>query len=153
MNNFTEKIRNVFKFDNFLYIAVSWLPKSIGVISRPKEERFQARSQKVHEYFYGSQGTLDPFNIEVKFEDIQDRLFQVEKVDRDFKLSKHLPDPKSLKNCVLALSFAKNANELTRSNIAGFVCVTEASTDTLTFLSPQPEPLPELLFLKTEITL
>merc|ERR1712066_1218517 len=85
----------------------------------------------------------------MKFEDIQDKMYAVENVNQDFKLVKTLP---SLKSLILALSFAKNPDELTQTNIAGFVCVTESNSEIMTLLSPQPN-LPDCLFLVTDITM
>ena len=140
------------------FVKVTWLPKSIGITSRPQDERIQSRNQKIREYFYGNQNNLDPFTIEVKFEDIENKLYTVQNVNQQFKLEKTIPDTlfstnifKTLKNRVIALSFAKNSEDLTQSNVAGFVCVTECNADSLTILSPQPEPLPDCLFLVTEI--
>jgi len=134
------------------FVKVVWLPKSTGVIARPTEERIGTRLQKIREYFYGALNNLEPYNIEMKFEDIQDKMYAVENVNQDFKLVKTLPNPKSLKSHILALSFAKNPDELTQTNIAGFVCVTECNSETMTLLSPQPN-LPDCLFLVTDITM
>ncbi|CAI6373288.1 unnamed protein product [Macrosiphum euphorbiae] len=55
---------------------------------------------------------------------------------------------------VLALSFSTTVEEdVVRNSVAGFVCVTNVDTSQqmLTLLSPQPKPLPETIYLMSDV--
>ena len=56
-------------------------------------------------------------------------------------------------NHLLGLSFANREKDLVNTNVAGFICVknVDMNSKVVTVLSPQPEPLPECLFVFSDI--
>ena len=133
------------------FVKVVWLPRSIGVIERSQPFRIAARSKRVHSYFYGPRNDLEPFTFDLKFSQLDGRLFRIEKQHVFHKVTKS--QPKDLMNRLLGLSLAKNEDDLVSTNVAGFICVTKVDkvAEKVTVLSPQPEPLPDGLFVISDI--
>lgn len=143
------------------FVKVIWLPRSSGVVSRSLPLRTATRTQRIKDYFYGAKNDMEPATFEVSFSELENRIFKIGALllqhDNErilFKMSNIAPSSKELANRILAVSFATNSEELTESNVAGFICVTkiDLETEKLTVLSPQPEPLPEkCLFIFSEM--
>jgi polyribonucleotide 5'-hydroxyl-kinase len=151
------------------------MAKSSGVVERPQSLRITARSRRIHEYFYGQDDSLTPHLFEIKFSQMKGRIFKIicpaqppnkaagqntssndQQQQKSAENRLELVDfsPKELTNHLLAVSFAKNENELMFSNVAGFICVTKVDSDSkkISILSPQPEPLPdENFFIVSEV--
>jgi len=72
------------------------------------------------------------------------------------KLVAVTPTGNGLLHRILAVSFAtdEQSEEVIKTNIAGYVCVTDVDIDKgrMTVLSPQPGPLPKTLLLLSDIT-
>ena len=105
----------------------------------------------MHSYFYGPRNDLEPFTFDLKFSQLDGRLFRIEKQHVFHKVTKS--QPKDLMNRLLGLSLAKNEDDLVSTNVAGFICVTKVDkvAEKVTVLSPQPEPLPDGLFVISDI--
>ncbi|XP_065335760.1 protein CLP1 homolog [Cloeon dipterum] len=146
-------------------VRTVFLPKSGGVVERTSKSRIDSRDARVREYFYGTKTNLYPHSFDVKFSDV--RIYKIgapslpdscmplgmKAEDNMTKLVQVTPGM-SVLNHLLAVSFATGVEEdVIRTNVAGFVCVTEVDMDrqTMTVLSPQPRPLPQTLLLLSEI--
>lgn len=139
------------------FVKVTWLPKAIGVQIRDQPYRIKSRKKKIEEYFYGRYREIEPFTFELDFSELKHQLYKVyESSDEKSKVDEFKPNQKNInafKNHLLALSYAKNEEQLLTSNVAGFICVTEVDfvKQKITVLSPQPEPLPKFLMLLSDI--
>lgn len=74
--------------------------------------------------------------------------------DNQLKLVMIQPsNARELLNHVLSISFTNEVDEVMVTNVCGFVVVTNVNVDEqkITVLSPQPKPLPDRLFLLSEM--
>ncbi|CAH0389272.1 unnamed protein product [Bemisia tabaci] len=161
-----ERLFNELVRDMPSFVKVVLLPKSGGVVERPKSYRMEARDGRVRQYFYGTTSLpLHPHSFDVKFSELKiykigapalpDSCMPVGVKAEDYltKVVSVQPSP-SLLNHLLAISFATSAEEdVIQTNVAGFVCITNVDMDrqTMTILSPQPKPLPDAVFLVSEV--
>ncbi|XP_053687675.1 protein CLP1 homolog [Sabethes cyaneus] len=160
-----ERLYNELLRDVDRTVQVVFLPKSGGVVERPRSQRTESRDNRVREYFYGSKMPLYPHSFDVKFSDV--KLFKVgspalpdsclplgmKKEDNFTKLVPVQPGPHLLHH-VLAVSFAESTEEnVIQTNMAGFICVTNVNMEkeVLTILSPQPRPLPQTILLVSDL--
>lgn len=136
--------------------SVVKLPKSGGVVTRPRDERKEARDRRVREYFYGVQRTLMPATQTVGVREL--KVFRIGGGPRapnsalpigavsmaDPLRIVELPVTPDLVQSLLAVSHAASEDQLLTSNTAGFVFITDVDTalSTVTFLAPCPGPLP-----------
>lgn len=71
------------------------------------------------------------------------------------KLVAVTPSSNALLHKILAVSFAtdENSEEVIRTNVAGYVCVTDVDMEKgrITVLSPQAGPLPKTLLIVSDI--
>ena len=79
------------------FVKVQWLPRSLGVKTRPQDERIENRHKKIQEYFYGINNDLQPLTIELKFNSIQ-----IYKVDRYSEISEVKFSPRELEVSIFA---------------------------------------------------
>ncbi|EFA83551.1 pre-mRNA cleavage complex subunit [Heterostelium album PN500] len=142
-------------------MKVMKLPKSGGVYLRSALFRKQTRMQRIREYFYGIQGDLCPHITIVDFKDVC--IFRTgggppapstalpigsTSVIDPLALQEIQPSPEML-HSVLAISYAKNSQSLLRSNVAGFLYVSDINMETkkISFLAPCPGDLPSKFLL------
>ena len=73
--------------------------------------------------------------------------------DNETKVVKVSLTAKELMNRLLAATFASTTEDLIVTNVAGFVLVTDVNLEQqkITVLSPQPKPLPDTLFILSDI--
>lgn len=157
-------LRDVLK--NRPNVDVVKLQKSGGVVSRNSKVRQKARSYRIREYFYGLTNDLSPHANVANFSD-----FLVYRIGGGPQAPRSaLPigaDPvanplrivpvnvdKELLHLVLAVSYAKDADQIISSNVAGFIFVTEVDTQrkTITYLAPSPGMLPSKYLIAGTLT-
>ena len=153
-----ERLYSELERDLPQFVKVIWLPRSSGVTKRPVHLRSEARQRRIEAYFFGRQRQIKPFFLDLKFSALRDRIYRVGDhwMDKEkqpmFKI-----DPvklnEDLQNHLLAVSFAVKPDDLTRCNVAGFLCVTKVDVgkEKMTVMSPQPLPLPEGLLILSDI--
>ena len=162
-----ERVYNDLVRDMPKFVKVVWLPKSGGVVERPQEQRMEARDSRIKRYYYGHDGKLFPHSFDVKFTDIKDKIYKIgapalpdscmplgmKSEDNETKVVKVNITAKDLLNRLLAVSLANITDDLIVTNVAGFVLVTDVNADQqkITVLSPQPKPLPDTLFILSDI--
>lgn len=161
-----ERLYNELLRDMPNFVKVVFLPKSGGVVERPKNLRAETRDFKIREYFYGgSRSPLYPHRFEVKWSDV--KIFKIgapalpdscmplgmKAQDNMTKMVVVQPGQNILHH-ILAISFAENADEdVINANVLGFICVESVDADqqTMTVLSPQPRPLPNTVLLLSDL--
>jgi len=163
-----ERLYNELCRDMPAFVKVVFLPKSGGVVERGTGVRQETRDVRIREYFYGKPGSqsLHPHSFQVKF--IEAKIFKIgapaipqscmplgmKGDETRTKLVAVTPTQANLAHRLLAVSFATEESEdVVRTNIAGYVCVTDVDIDKgrMTVLSPQPGPLPKTLLLLSDI--
>lgn len=157
-------LRDVLK--NRPNVDVVKLQKSGGVVSRNSKVRQKARSYRIREYFYGLTNDLSPHANVANFSD-----FLVYRIGGGPQAPRSaLPigaDPvanplrivpvnvdKELLHLVLAVSYAKDADQIISSNVAGFIFVTDVDTQRkmITYLAPSPGTLPSKYLIAGTLT-
>ncbi len=136
--------------------AVVRLPRSGGVVDRPREARAAARTARVEEYFYGPRRELAPASQTARFEDLQ--VFRVgggprapasalpigaAPVADPLKLTR-VTNARDLVFTLCAVSHAAAPEDLLAANVAGFIYVqdVDVAKGTVTYLAPRAGPLP-----------
>lgn len=148
-------------------IKVLWLPKSNGVVERTQDQRNEEASSSIKEYFYGSNNSLFPHSFDVKFADLKERIYKIgapslpdscmplgmKAEDNQTKLVSVGLTPKDLLNHILAVSHGTVTEGLIKTNVQGFVVVTEVNVQDgkVSILSPQPKPLPRTLLVLSDV--
>lgn len=160
-----ERLYNDMKRDLPDFVNVILLPKSPGVVDRPREFRRDYREERIKEYFYGPRKIYFPHAFDVKFSEIS--IFKIgapslpdsclplgmEQEDTQTTLVPVSPG-RDLVHHILSLSMAESLEEnLVETNVAGFVVVTGVDTEkeVLSVLAPAPYPLPRKHFLIMDI--
>jgi len=147
-------------------IDVVKLHKSEGVVLRNSKYRQRTRSFRIKEYFYGIANDLAPHSNIVNFSDVS-----VYKIGGGHQAPRSaLPigaepvaDPTRLVavnistdmiHTVLAISYAKEPEEIISSNVAGFIHVTDVDIQRkkLTYIAPCPGDLPSRLLIASSLT-
>ncbi len=148
----SEKLYQDLKQDMPTFVEITWMPKAEAVVERSGEVRIKARQSRIRDYFYGHDGLLEPHRFDVKIADIEDRIYRVDNKSRIEEVDL-TGNAKEAMNHLVAVSFAKNQDELLDSNIAGFVCIVDSDEEKgkITVLSPQPKPLPDTLLLVSDV--
>ncbi|ONK54938.1 uncharacterized protein A4U43_UnF9510, partial [Asparagus officinalis] len=147
-------------------VDVVKLHKSGGVVSRSAKVRELTRSLRIRDYFYGSVKGLSPHAYTVNFNDIS--VFRIgggpqaprsalpigaEPVANPIRLVT-VSINRELLHSVLAVSYAKEQDQILSSNVAGFVNVIDIDMQrkVLTYLSPCPGELPGKLLVSGTLT-
>ncbi|KAJ4721561.1 Protein CLP1-like [Melia azedarach] len=147
-------LRDVLK--NRPNVDVVKLQKSGGVVSRNSKFRQKARSYKIREYFYGLTNDLSPHANVANISDLH--VYRIgggpqaprsalpigaDPVANPLRIVPVNID-KDLLRLVLAVSYAKEADQIISSNVAGFIYVTDVDTHrkTITYLAPAAGELP-----------
>lgn len=161
-----ERLYNELVRDLPNFVKIIFLPKSGGVVERSKSNRIESRDQRIREYFYGTpKNSLYPHSFDLKFSEV--KIYKIGapalpdsclplgmKADDHMTKLVFLTPNAGLLHHLLAVSFAeKEDEEITKSHIAGFVCVTnvDAERQIITVLSPQPKPLPNNILVLSEL--
>ncbi|GLH13385.1 hypothetical protein R5R35_007426 [Gryllus longicercus] len=160
-----ERLYNELVRDMPAFVKVVFLPKNGGVVERSSGARAEARDARVREYFYGMRSPLYPHSFDVRFNET--KIYKIgapSLPDSCMPLGMKAEDNHTklvavsagtnLLHHVLAVSFAASTeDDVIRSNVAGFICVTNVDMErqTMTVLCPQPRPLPKTLLLLSDI--
>jgi len=160
-----ERLYNDFKMNLGSSVQCVHLPKSGGVFERTQTQRRTDRDDRVREYFYGGRTPLYPYVFDVKFDDI--KIYKIgapEVPDSCLPIGMECDDvsmkamPLSPGNHLLhslcAVSAADSPeDDLTKSNVVGFIVITNVDMETKTFtvLSPAPRPLPKEYVIVSDI--
>lgn len=160
-----ERVYNDFKTNLGDTVQCVHLPKSGGVFERSQEQRRNARDEKIREYFYGGRTPLYPHVFDVKFDEV--KLFKIgapEVPDSCLPLGME-PEDSSMKavpvapsvallHSLCAVSAAESPeDDLTKSNVVGFIVITNVDIESkmFTVLSPAPRPLPKEYLIVSDI--
>ncbi|XP_018014894.1 protein CLP1 homolog isoform X2 [Hyalella azteca] len=145
------------------FIRVLYLPKSGGVVTRPRNVRATDRDERIRRYFYGLKTKFHPHTFDVKFSHV--KIYKIGAPELpascmpcDMKVDDHrtkivpVEPGNKVKHCLLALSMATEPADLLTANVMGFICVVDVdeSAGVLKVLSPHPKPLPDTLLLLTQ---
>ena len=137
------------------------IPKSGGVVSRDEKTRRKLRENKIRQYFYGVKADLCPQQKSVSFSEIV--IYQIgggpqaplsalpigaQSTHDPLRLSIYYPNS-TIGHSILAVSHAKTPEDLLRSSVAGFICVTEIHSQKkkIDLLCPCSDPLPGKFFI------
>ncbi|KAJ6793941.1 protein CLP1-like protein [Iris pallida] len=142
------------------------LHRSGGVVSRNPKLRQKARSFRIREYFYGLVSDLSPHSNIVNFSDIS--IFRIGGGPQAPRSAlpigaEPLADPtrlvsvnvnRDLLHSVLAVSYAKEPEQIISSNVAGFIYVTDIDIQRkkITYLAPCPGELPSKFLIVGTLT-
>ncbi|CAL5210304.1 unnamed protein product [Lathyrus oleraceus] len=147
-------------------VDVVKLQRSGGVVSRNAKFRQKTRSSRTREYFYGLANDLSPHSNISNFSD----LFVYRVGGGPQAPRSALPigaepaaDPtrvvavninRDLLHTVLAVSFAKEPDEIISSNVAGFIYVTDIDVQRkkITYLAPSAGELPSKYLIMGSLT-
>ncbi|XP_010909089.1 protein CLP1 homolog [Elaeis guineensis] len=147
-------------------VDVVKLHKSGGVVLRNTKVRQKARSFRIREYFYGLANDLSPHSNIVNFSDISVyRIGGGPQAPRSALPigAEPVADPtrlvavnisRDLLHLVLAVSYAKEPDQIISSNVAGFVYVTDIDIQRkkITYLAPCPGELPSKFLIVGTLT-
>ncbi|XP_026422959.1 protein CLP1 homolog isoform X2 [Papaver somniferum] len=147
-------------------VDVVKLQKSGGVVSRNPKLRQKSRSYKIREYFYGIGNELAPHSNIASFSDLSVyRIGGGPQAPRSALPIGAEPtaDPTrlvpvninhDLLHLVLAISYAKEADEVISSNVAGFIYVTDVDVQRkkITYLAPAAGDLPSKFLIVGSLT-
>ncbi|KAK8948163.1 hypothetical protein KSP40_PGU022236 [Platanthera guangdongensis] len=137
------------------------LHKSGGVVSRNPKFRQKSRSFRIREYFYGPLNDLSPHSNIVSFTDIT--VFRIGGGPQAPRSAlpigaEPVADPirlvavninRDLLHLILAVSYAKEPDQIISSNVAGFIYITDIDIQRkkITYLAPCPGELPSKLLI------
>lgn len=142
-------------------VDVVKLQKSGGVVSRTPKYRKKSRDYRIREYFYGLSNDLSPHSNIANFNDLS--VFRIGGGPQAPRSA--LPigaepaaDPtrvvpvnisQDLLHLVLAVSFAKDPEEIVSSNVAGFIYITDVDVQRkkITYLAPSAGELPSKILI------
>ncbi|PKU84390.1 protein CLP1 homolog isoform X1 [Dendrobium catenatum] len=142
------------------HVDIVKLHKSEGVVLRNQKVRQMSRSYRIREYFYGLNNDLSPYSLSMNFGDIS--VFRIGGPQAPRSAlpigAEPLSDPTravivninyDLVHAILAISYAKESDQILSSNIAGFLYVAEIDFESkrITFLAPCPAELPSKLLV------
>lgn len=147
-------------------VDVVKLQKSGGVVSRGAKFRQKARSYRIREYFYGLSNDLAPYSNVSNFTDLfVYRIGGGPQAPRSALPIGAEPaaDPlrlvrvninRDMLHLVLAVSFAKEADQIVSSNVAGFIYVTDIDIqrEKITYLAPSAGELPSRFLIVGTLT-
>lgn len=146
-------------------VEVVKLPSSPGAVPRNTDYRRKSRMQRVREYFYGPKNDMSPHSSSARFDELQ--VYRVGGAPRapssalpigaeakqdPLKLTKVQWAP-DMVHSVLAVSHAETVDDVLRTNVAGFIYVTDVDVTKgrVTYMAPCPGPLPGKLLLTGSI--
>ncbi|XP_043726182.1 protein CLP1 homolog [Telopea speciosissima] len=163
-----EKLCSMLKdvLRNKPHVDVVKLQRSGGVVSRNAKVRQKARSYRIREYFYGIANDLSPHSNLVSFSDLfVYRIGGGPQAPRSALPIGAEPaaDPmrlvpvninRDLIHLVLAVSYAKEPDQIISSNIAGFIYITDIDIPRkkITYLAPSAGDLPSRYLIVGTLT-
>ncbi|KAG0487428.1 hypothetical protein HPP92_009523 [Vanilla planifolia] len=129
------------------HIDIVKLHKSGGVVPRNQKTRQSSCSSRIKEYFYGLNNDLSPNSLSMNLDDIS-----VYRISGDPPAARSLVAVdinQEIIHSVLAISYAKDPDQIISSNVAGFVYVMEIDMESkrITFLAPCPGEPPSKVFV------
>ncbi|GLT36128.1 hypothetical protein SLA2020_105300 [Shorea laevis] len=147
-------------------VDVVKLQKSGGVVSRNAKVRQKARSYRIREYFYGLTNDLSPHSNIANFSDLF--VYRIgggpqaprsalpigaDPVANPLRVTPVNIDS-DLLHTVLAVSYAKEPDQILSSNVAGFIYITEIDIQrkVITYLAPSAGELPSKYLIVGTIT-
>ncbi|KAH7532604.1 protein CLP1 homolog isoform X1 [Ziziphus jujuba] len=147
-------------------VDVVKLQRSGGVVSRNAKFRQKARSHRIREYFYGLANDLSPHSNIANFSDLSVyRIGGGPQAPRsalpigaepaaDPTRLVHVNINRDLLHLVLAVSFAKEPEQIISSNVAGFIYVTDIDIQRkkITYLAPSAGELPSKFLIVGTLT-
>ncbi|GMN42370.1 hypothetical protein TIFTF001_011580 [Ficus carica] len=147
-------------------VDVVKLQRSGGVVSRNAKFRQKARSSRIREYFYGLANDLSPHSNIANFSDLSVyRIGGGPQAPRSALPIGAEPaaDPtrlvpvninQDLLHLVLAVSFAKEPDQIISSNVAGFIYITDIDVQRkkITYLAPSAGELPSKYLILGTLT-
>ncbi|KAL3631306.1 Protein CLP1 [Castilleja foliolosa] len=147
-----EKLWNMLRdaLKNKSNVDVVKLQKSGGVVPRNAKAREEARTFRIREYFYGLANDLLPHSITANFSDLciykvgggpqAPRSALPAGAEPTAKPTRLIPVivNRNLLHSVLAVSFAKEPDEILSSNVAGFIWITDINVQSkkVRYLAP-----------------
>ncbi|KDP45471.1 hypothetical protein JCGZ_09720 [Jatropha curcas] len=157
-------LRDVLK--NKPNVDVVKLQKSGGVVSRTSKVRQKARSYRIREYFYGIANELSPHSNIANFNDLF--VYRIgggpqaprsalpigaDPVANPLRVTAVNID-RDLLHVVLAVSYAKEPDQIVSSNVAGFIYVTDIDLQRrkITYLTPTAGELPSKYLIMGTLT-
>ncbi|KAJ0098477.1 hypothetical protein Patl1_22123 [Pistacia atlantica] len=157
-------LRDVLK--NKPNVDVVKLQKSGGVVSRNAKVRQKARSYRIREYFYGLTNDFSPHANVANISDLH--VYRIgggpqaprsalpigaDPVANPLRLVPVNVD-QDLLHLLLAVSYAKEPDEIISSNVAGFIYITDVDTrrKTVTYLGPSAGILPSKYLILGTLT-
>lgn len=147
-------------------VTVLNVPKTVGINTRVSESSVELRYLKIKEYFYGTQNeSCNPMTSEIKFSFLKRLIYRIgnplmlpdslmplgsKAQENQIKVSHFDCDASDLLHHILAISYCKidevveDAESILRTNIMGFICITnvKADGDIVSILTPQKLPSP-----------
>ncbi|KAJ8459832.1 hypothetical protein OPV22_032758 [Ensete ventricosum] len=147
-------------------VDVVKLHKSGGVVLRNQRVRQKTRSLRIREYFYGLANDLSPHSNIVNFTDISVyRIGGGPQAPRSALPigAEPVADPtrvvavnvnRDLLHLILAVSYAKEPDQIISSNVAGFIYVTDIDIQRkkITYIAPCPGELPSKILIVGTLT-
>ncbi|GLU11155.1 hypothetical protein SLE2022_279190 [Rubroshorea leprosula] len=147
-------------------VDVVKLQKSGGVVSRNAKVRQKARSYRIREYFYGLTNDLSPHSNIANFSDLF--VYRIgggpqaprsalpigaDPVANPLRVTPVNID-RDLLHTILAVSYAKEPDQILSSNVAGFIYITEIDVQrkVVTFLAPSAGELPSKYLIAGTLT-
>lgn len=156
-NDFIKKLGNT--------VQCVHLPKSGGVFERSSNQRRRVREDRIREYFYGNRTPLYPHVFDVKFSEV--KIFSIGAPEvpdsclplgmtpsKDSSMREVPVTPSTgLLHSLCAVSAAESPEDLCKTNVVGFVVVTnvDMENELFTVLSPAPRPLPKQYLIVSNI--
>ncbi|CAH2079943.1 unnamed protein product [Thlaspi arvense] len=151
-----------FKFKKNLRILN--LDKSTGVFSRGTDFRKTLRNNNIKKYFHGATNHLTAYTKTAKFSDVkvyrigdfpERRSTSARRSYNDDALKiTSVEIGEHLENKVLAISYAKEPNQIISSIVAGFVCIKNVDIDEerITYISPSAAESPSNILIMGTLT-
>ncbi|KAG8381787.1 hypothetical protein BUALT_Bualt05G0009100 [Buddleja alternifolia] len=163
-----EKLWSMLKdvLKNKTDVDVVKLQKSGGVVSRNAKARQRARSLKIREYFYGLANDLSPHSNTANFSDLciyrvgggpqapRSALPVGAEPSADPTRLTPVSVNQDLLHLVLAVSYAKEPDEIISSNVAGFIWISDINFESkkITYLAPSAGNLPGKYLIMGSLT-
>ncbi|CAN8233135.1 unnamed protein product [Cochlearia groenlandica] len=156
------KLKKAFKFGR--NVQVLNLEKSSSVFSRSTSFRRTLRNSNIKKYFCGAANDLTVYTKTAKFNDIE--VYRIGEFEESTSSRLATPRGKNpmkitfveicehLVNNVLAISYAKQPNQIISSIVAGFVCITKVDMgeEIITYMSPSISDLPSKILVMGTLT-
>lgn len=149
-----------------LSVNVLNVPKTVGITTRVSDTNVELRYNRIKEYFYGTPSEqYNPMTSEMKFSFLKRLIYKIgnpimlpdslmplgtKPQDSQVKVSPHDCTASDLLHHILAVSYCRvdeaieDPDAVLRSNIMGFICVTNVrgEGDIVSILTPQKLPSP-----------